>query len=59
MYILGDIGNSDTKIFIVNSKNRILSRIIFSSKKINHQILYRKLKFILPKIKKVKKNIIL
>tara|TARA_B100001121_G_scaffold305912_1_gene324449 strand:+ start:2065 stop:2811 length:747 start_codon:yes stop_codon:yes gene_type:complete len=55
MYILGDIGNSDTKIFIVNSKNRILSRIIFSSKKINHQILYRKLKFILPKIKKVKK----
>jgi len=24
MYILGDIGNSDTKIFLVNKKDKIL-----------------------------------
>ena len=33
MYILGDIGNSETKIFLVNSKNKIIKNVNFSSKK--------------------------
>ena len=35
MYILGDIGNTDTKIFLVSKRNKILKRITFISKKIN------------------------
>ena len=35
MYILGDIGNSETKICLVNSKNKILKSINLPSKKIN------------------------
>ena len=32
MYILGDIGNSETKVYLVNSKNNsILKHINFSS----------------------------
>ena len=27
MYILGDIGNTDTKIFLVSKRNKILKRI--------------------------------
>ena len=34
MYILGDIGNSETKVSLVNSNNKIIKNIIFSSKKI-------------------------
>jgi len=55
MYILGDIGNSDTKVFLVNSKNKILKRINFSTKKINNQILNRKLKLLTKDYKKVRK----
>ena len=33
MYILGDIGNSDTKIFLVNKKDRILKRTSLISKR--------------------------
>ena len=36
MYILGDIGNTDTKIFLVSKKNKILKRINFISKKISN-----------------------
>ena len=39
MYIFGDIGNSETKVFLVNKKNKIIKNINFSSKKINHKIL--------------------
>ena len=44
MYILGDIGNSETKVFLVNSKNKIIKNINFSSKKINNKILSSKFK---------------
>ena len=37
MYILGDIGNSDTKIFLVNKKDRILKRTSLISKNINNK----------------------
>ena len=39
MYILGDIGNSEIKLFLVNSKSRIIKDISFSSKKINYRVL--------------------
>ena len=39
MYILGDIGNSETKLFLVNSKSQIIKDISFSSKKINYRVL--------------------
>lgn len=26
MYILGDVGNTDTKLFLVNSRNKILKK---------------------------------
>ena len=35
MIIVGDIGNTETKICLVNSKNRIIKRINFNTKKIN------------------------
>ncbi len=55
MYILGDIGNSETKIFLVNSKNKILKRTIFLTKKIDNRILNKKFKLLIPNIKKVEK----
>ena len=55
MYILGDIGNSDTKIFLVNEKNRILKRIILITKNINNRNLDRKIRFLIKDIKQIRK----
>ncbi len=38
MYILGDIGNTETKVFLVNSKNKIIKNINFPTKKVNNKI---------------------
>ena len=35
MYILGDIGNSETKIFLISINNKIIKKLTFSSKDIN------------------------
>jgi type III pantothenate kinase len=35
MYILGDIGNTETKVFLVNSQNKIIKKLLFSTKNIN------------------------
>ena len=35
MYILGDIGNTETKVCIVSKKNKILKKITFLSKSTN------------------------
>ena len=56
MYILGDIGNTDTKIFLVSKKNKILKRINFISKKITNnqlKILFRKNNIQINKIEKI------
>ena len=58
MYILGDIGNSETKVFLVNKNNKILKKIFFVSKPFSVQILKKKFK-ILIKDYKDRKNIIL
>ena len=52
MYILGDIGNTETKICIVSKKNKILKKITFLSKSINLQqlnVLFKKNKIQLDK----------
>ena len=55
MYILGDIGNSETKVFLVNSKNKILKHTSFSSKKINIKILKSKFKLLIKDTNKIEK----
>jgi type III pantothenate kinase len=55
MYILGDIGNSETKIFLVNSKNKIIRNTNFPSKKINNSILNKKFKYLIKDFKSIKK----
>ena len=55
MYILGDIGNSDTKIFLVNKKNRILKKINLNTKNINNQNLNKKIKFLIKDLKIIEK----
>ena len=41
MYILGDIGNTETKVCIVSKKNKILKKITFLSKSVNIKQLNR------------------
>ncbi len=55
MYILGDIGNSDTKIFLVNKNDVILKRINLPSKNINNQYLDKKIKYLINDMKKINK----
>jgi type III pantothenate kinase len=43
MIIVGDIGNTETKICLVNSKNRIIKRVTLSTKKINFFLLKKNL----------------
>ncbi|WP_075522277.1 type III pantothenate kinase [Candidatus Pelagibacter communis] len=56
MYILGDIGNTETKLCLVSKKDRILKKIIFLSKSVNNKQLnnlFKKNKIRLDKIEKV------
>ena len=57
MIILGDIGNSVTKLFLVNSKNKILKKISLSSKLITNSILNRKFKILTKDFKNIEKII--
>ncbi len=56
MYILGDIGNTETKVCIVSKKNKILKKITFLSKSVNVKqlnTLFKKNKIQLNKIEKI------
>ena len=55
MKILGDIGNSETKIYLVNSNNKIIKQTSFSSKKINNKILLSKFRLLLNDFNKIEK----
>ena len=55
MYILGDIGNSETKVYLVNSKNKVIRNIIFPSKKISNNILNQKFRYLVKDFKSIKK----
>ncbi len=51
MILVGDIGNSETKICLVNSKKKIIKRITFNTKDVSQLLLKKKL----TKIKNIKK----
>ena len=56
MYILGDIGNTETKIFLVSLNNKIIKKLTFSTKNLNQVKLNRLLisfKIDYNKIKKI------
>jgi len=56
MHILGDIGNTETKIFLLSINNRIIKKLILSSKDINHSKLdklFANFKIDYKKIKKI------
>ena len=55
MYILGDIGNSETKVFLVNTKKKIIKNINLPSKNISNKILSSKLNFLVRDFKKIEK----
>ena len=55
MYLLGDIGNSETKLYFVSEKNKILKKIIFSTKDINQKKLEKNFKNLKINYKKIKK----
>ena len=55
MNILGDIGNTETKLFLISSKNKLLKNITFQSKTINEKNLNTKLKVLQKDYKKIKK----
>ena len=43
MIIVGDIGNTETKICLINSNNKIIKKIIFDSKNINNTLVKKHL----------------
>ena len=49
MILIGDIGNSETKICLLNSNYKITKRIVLPTKKINQILLKKKLNFIINK----------
>ena len=55
MLILGDIGNTETKLFLVNSKDKILKRITLSSKLMTNSILKRKFRILTKNFKNIEK----
>ena len=55
MYIFGDIGNSETKIFLVIPNNKIVRNINLQSKNINEKKLNSKFKILVKDFKNVNK----
>jgi len=57
MYVIGDIGNTETKICVCSSKKKIIKKIILKSSLISANYLKKKLFFILKKKNDIKKII--
>ena len=55
MYIFGDIGNSETKLFLINKKEKILKRINLPTNYINNHNLDKKIKFLTKNINDIEK----
>ena len=49
MILIGDIGNTNTKICLLNKKYEILKKLILPTIKINHSYLKKKLNFLFKK----------
>ena len=57
MIIVGDIGNTETKICLINSNNKIIKKIIFDSKNINNTLVKKHLSKLKLKNKKIKRGL--
>ena len=55
MLILGDIGNTETKLFLVSSKGKILRRTSFSSKIMTNSILNKRFKILIDDFNDINK----
>ncbi len=55
MILIGDIGNTDTKICLVGTNNKIIKKLVFSSKNISKISILKKLKSLLKKNISIKK----
>tara|TARA_B100001093_G_C26805155_1_gene1005134 strand:+ start:836 stop:1576 length:741 start_codon:yes stop_codon:yes gene_type:complete len=55
MILVGDIGNTETKICLVDSRKKIIKRITINTKKLNYSLLKRTFKFL--KNKRINKSI--
>ena len=56
MYILGDIGNTETKFFLVTPKYEIIKKLTYSTKNLNEarlNILFVNLKINYKKLSKI------
>ena len=57
MILIGDIGNSETKICLLNSNYKIIKRLALPTKKINQILLKKKLNFLINKKILIKKSL--
>ena len=57
MYVIGDIGNTETKICVYSTQKKIIKKIILKSSLINNSYLKKKFFFILRKKNHIKKFI--
>ncbi len=57
MILIGDIGNTDTKIVLINKNYKIIKRFVFSTNMINKTTLKNKLNFIYKKKNNIKKSL--
>ena len=55
MHILGDIGNTDTKLFLVSPKNKIIKKITFPTKNLNQKKLSKYFNLLKPNYQKINK----
>ena len=57
MILIGDIGNTDTKICLLNSRYIIIKRLVLPTKKINKTLLFKKLSFLSNKKNSINKSL--
>jgi len=55
MVLLGDIGNTDIKIFLLNNSYKVIKKIILKTNSLSNKYLSLKLNFLLKKRKKINK----
>ena len=55
MHILGDIGNTDTKLCLVSTKHKIIKKIAFPSKNLNQKKLSKYFSLLKPNYKRISK----
>ena len=55
MHILGDIGNTDTKLCLVSTKYKIIKKITFPSKNLNQKKLSKYFSLLKPNYQKINK----